>query len=273
MSTSRAPRRRVNRPSLNRFDLYEHAVQAPALQARFARAVHGGSPRALCEDFCGPAAIARAWVTMNERHRGLGVDRDRAPLDHASRRMREIAPGAARRLVLDRTDVLATRARADIILAFNFGVCEIHERARLVRYLRRARSRLRAAGVFIADLYSGPGAWRPGVSRRAIRSPLGRIVYEWEQRTADPLTGHVVNAMHFSLPGRRRLRDAFVYDWRLWSIPDLRDAMMEAGFRGTEVHLSYGRAIDGHGDPLVEAASAEEVPAGDFVAYITGRTG
>ncbi len=185
--------------------------------------------------------------------------------------MRATMASAAPRLTLDRSDVLSTRARADIILAFNFGVCEIHDRARLVQYLHRVRSRLRSGGVFIADLYAGPGAWTTGVSRRALPTERGRIVYEWEQRAADPLTGRVANAMHFALPGGRKLKNAFVYDWRLWSIPELRDAMLETGFARTEVYLSYGRAIDGHGNPIVEAAAPDDVPQGDFVAYVVAR--
>ena len=32
------------------------------------------------------------------------------------------------------------------------------------------------------------------------------------------------------------MKNAFVYDWRLWSIPETRDAMKEAGFSDTAVY-------------------------------------
>ena len=58
---------------MNRFDLYEWAVQAPAMQARFLRVVHAGGARVLREDFAGPAAIARAWVLLDDSHRAVAI--------------------------------------------------------------------------------------------------------------------------------------------------------------------------------------------------------
>jgi hypothetical protein len=76
--------------------------------------------------------------------------------------------------------------------------------------------------------------------------------------------------MHFALPGGGELRDAFVYDWRLWSIPELRDAMAEAGFASTEVHDRLGDAIDGDGNLMVRPVRGEELDD-TFVVYIVAR--
>jgi hypothetical protein len=32
------------------------------------------------------------------------------------------------------------------------------------------------------------------------------------------------------------MRNAFTYDWRIWSIPELRDLLIEAGFTETAVY-------------------------------------
>jgi hypothetical protein len=47
------------------------------------------------------------------------------------------------------------------------------------------------------------------------------------------------------------MQDAFTYDWRIWSIPEVRDALMEVGFQDVRVYweeeeesdseLSYSR--------------------------------
>lgn len=257
--------------SPTRHDLYEWCVQTPTMQARFLSAVHGGSTRALCEDFCGPASIARAWILLGGGRTGAGVDRDPEPLTHARLRAREqgIQDEA---LALHERDILDADARADVIAAFNFAVCELRERAALVAYLRSARARLEPGGVFAADVYGGSDAYARGETVRAVRTPIGEVIYTWEQRRADPLTGRVENAMHFRLPGGEVWRDAFVYDWRLWSVPELRDAMKEAGFTSTEVHVSYGGAIDGEGNPVPVAADEWEEIDENFVAFVIGRS-
>ncbi|MDX2115288.1 MAG: class I SAM-dependent methyltransferase [Planctomycetota bacterium] len=256
----------------NRYDLYELAVQEPGIQTRFLRALHGGRPTTLCEDFCGPASLARHWTLLDERFIGAGVDRDAEPLAHARRRAAQQGLDP-QRLEFVRADVRRTRVRADIIAAFNFAVCELHDRASLTAYLRRVRGRLLAGGVFVADLYEG-GAGTVGLTEASalIRVGDARWRYQWEQRSADPLTGMVENAIHF-LPARRgtpALRDAFVYRWRLWSVPELRDALREAGFARTEAYLSYGDAIDGDGDPVPMPAEGAAAEPG-FVAYVVGR--
>lgn len=263
----------------NRYDLYELCVQDPRMQARFLRAVHGGDARVLCEDFCGPASIARAWLAIDEDHSAAAVDRDTEPLEHAQ--LRAYDQGfALDRLRLLAADVREAREPSHIIAAFNFAVCELHARADLLAYLRGVRARLAAAGVggiFAADLYGGPNAFEQGSQELVLESPWGGdVVYEWEQRRADPFTARVVNAIHFTLPDGSVMRDAFRYDWRLWSVPELRDALIEAGFRKTEVYESYGDAMDEEGNvyPVAASERAGDVDPdgrGDYVVYIIGR--
>ncbi len=256
---------------LNRYDLYELAVQAPDLQARFLRALHRGTPLVLREDFSGPAAIARAWVALDERHRAVAVDRDPEPLAHARARLAGGSPALNDRVELLLMDALECRAGADVIAAFNFALCELHDRASLLDYLRGARASLNPGGVLACDLYAGADALTPGSSKATIPTPAGPLGYTWEQRRADPVTARVENAMHFKPAGQPALRDAFVYHWRLWSIPELRDAMIDAGFGATEVHLSYGDALDGDGSPIPAAHQPGEEAGSGFVAYIIAR--
>lgn len=253
-----------------RFDLYEWCVQAPEMQARFLRALHAGRPRVLVEDFCGPASIARAWALLDPRLTSAGIDVDPEPLAHAALRAKEQGiPPARFRAV--RSDVLRVTRRADMIAAFNFAVCEIHKRDRLIAYLRRVARRLRPRGAFACDLYAGRDAFTTSSTTRRIRTAHGTVGYTWQQRAADPLTAIVENAIHFRLPNGRTIRNAFEYRWRLWSIAELREAMHEAGFASTEVHLSYGEAIDGEGNPIPIAAQPGDLPDDNFVAYVIGR--
>lgn len=306
---------------MNRFDLYELCVQAPELQARFVRGLHGGEgrrrARVLGEDFAGPAAIARAWVRLDEANTVIVTDRDAEPLAHAKRRAKEqLGAAGARRIEWRRRDVLRPvlkpmRAEVDAIAAFNFAVCELHERDALVSYLSNCRARLKRRGVFACDLYLGASAWVVGVEKKRVRLPRelggGDVVYEWEQVSVDPMSGRVQNAIHFEVGGARSggksagkskaslspalshgergsrqalaqrerglMRNAFVYDWRLWSIPELRDAMRDAGFASSEVHANYGELIDlSTGDPVPRATTdPSEIDPRSAVVYVVGR--
>lgn len=256
---------------MNRFDLYEWAVQSPQMQARFVRAVHGGDPRVLREDFAGPAAIARAWVLLDGANRAVAVDRDPEPLAHAMVRLREAVPGAGERLTLVERDVREARDRADIVVAFNFGACELHSRRELLEWLGAALVSLEPGGVLVCDLYAGAEAFLPGETEQTVNTPAGPVVYRWEQRDADPLHGRVRNAMHFDLPDGRRVQNAFEYDWRLWSPPELRDAMLEAGFAQVDAYLAYGDAVDAEGDPFPRAHAPWDEADDTFVAYLAAR--
>lgn len=276
----------LGRRKVNRYDLYELAVQAPAMEAAFIRAVHADSPRVLGEDFCGPASVSRAWCATDPDALAVAADKSFEPLEHArvciDRHDLESPEPIADRVTLLEQDVLSVKKKADAVAALNFAVCELHRRSWLMTYLRAVIYRLRPGGIFMADLYAGSDAYRPGISEKTIPTPEGPLRYQWEQRDADPFTGMVTNAMHFILPGRfseesRTVRDAFVYRWRLWSVAELREAMREAGFISTEVYTSYGDAIDSDGRLYVRPAATDTRPLDpddlddNFVAYVVGR--
>lgn len=274
---------------LSRYDLYQLCAQAPDLTARFLHAVHGRNPTILRDDFAGPAAIARAWSQRVPGGRAVAVDRDPRALAHA---------GSHARVTPIVGDVVRCRRKADIVAAFNFAVCELQERRTLVRYLKAVRASLRLRGIFACDLYGGDEAYAPRAYTRRLRGPNGeRITYTWRQVEADPATAMVRNTMSFRVQPRRRatratdrgsarsvasvtaalaskpyeLRDAFVYHWRLWTFPELRDAMLEAGFRAVELHDCLGDAVDSDGRLYTRPLSADDRLDDNFVVYLVAR--
>ncbi len=253
------------RTAMDAFDLYERAATDGSRSVEFLLAVHGGAASILAEDFCGSGALSRAWAEGSADRRVIAADADPAALDALRARL---APEAAQRVALRCADVRAVTDPADIIAAFNFPIGYWHARADLVAYFRHARSRLRGGGCLVVDIYGGATAFQPGEYEQALP---GGIVYIWEQAEADALTGRVRNAMHFTLPGGRELRNAFEYDWRLWSIAEVREAMAEAGFARSEVYGSLGDAIDGAGRLRVRPLEHGDELDEDYVVYIAGR--
>lgn len=258
---------------MDRHDLYELCVQSPVHLAPLVRAIHGGSPRTLGEDFAGTAALSIEWARTGGE--AVAVD-----LDAGALAKHPDAPGVRK----VHADVRAVADPADVVFVGNFSIGYLHTRDELVTYLRHARARLaERAGVFICDTYGGESAFATGFVHRPHPIPKsldgvgGRLCrYTWEQRHADPLTGMVTDAIHFRVEDCgeivEELDDAFVYEWRLWSVPELRDAMLEAGFARTEVYAKLADAIDEDGNAYVQpVGDASEELDESFIVLVVGR--
>jgi hypothetical protein len=256
-------------------------VQNPKRVAPFLAAVHGGKPAVLREDFCGTGAVCRAWVTGGSMggppvpggRKAIAVDQDAEPLS----RLRG-TPGVK----IVRANVLDCPLRADVISATNFPIGYWHTRDELITYLRLCRERLRPKGIFVCDTYGGATAFTRGTLTRDIWTEDGiRIHYTWEQREADPLTGMVIDCLHFRAhaPGGPpsggevlyQEADAFVYHWRLWSVPELREAMAEVGFRASEVYSELADAEDSDGQVYVRSVDDPRELDDSFVVLVAAR--
>lgn len=251
---------------LNRFELYEQAAQSPDAQARFLREIIRDAPSTeptLGEDFCGTGAISRAWLELDPSHRAACIDHDAAPLDYLRARVSD-----PDRVVIHETDVRRAQDPVDVIAVLNFSICEFHDRRELVQYLAHARSRLREGGALALDLYGGVDAFTIGESELELRDD---VRYVWEQRDANPLTGHVVNAMHFERADGAALRDAFIYDWRLWSIAEMCDAMLEAGFSSIEIYDSLADAMDDDGRAYIAPIESPDDLDDNYVLTLVAR--
>lgn len=251
----------------DKHDLYELCVQSPTHLAPLLRAVHGGDPRVLGEDFAGTAALSCEWV-KREGRRAVAVDLDARALgrhpDH---------PMVSRVF----SDVRTVPDACDVLFVGNFSIGYMHTRPELVAYLRHARGRLNPGGVFVCDTYGGESAFLTGDVHRPHPMPGGRLCrYTWEQRRADPLTGMVTDVIHFRIEKggviEHEMPDAFVYEWRLWSVPELRDAMTEAGFSRTLVYAKLADAWDDEGNAYVEPVkNAEDELDESFIVMVAGR--
>ncbi|MFT3684169.1 MAG: hypothetical protein QM783_04440 [Phycisphaerales bacterium] len=248
---------------MNRYDLYRWCVQDAPAMCMFLASAHAKNPRTLREDFAGPAGLAAEWANLSARHKSVAVDIDREPLDHA--------PDSPR-LTKKIADATRTTVKADVIALFNFAVGEIHDRDKLVAYFRTLRRSLHTRGIAACDIYGGVNAFVPGSLTTHARVPESgkRIRYTWQQASADPTTGMVENRLHFAV-GARKWPSAFVYNWRLWSIPELKDAFREAGFAKVDVYDRLGDAIDHKGNLRLRPVSPDAPLDEDYVVYLVAR--
>ncbi|HMN40079.1 MAG TPA: class I SAM-dependent methyltransferase [Phycisphaerales bacterium] len=264
---------------MDRHDCYEVCVQSPRHVSAFLHAVHGNQPVVLREDFCGTAALSRQWIedgrSAGAKRRAIGIDLDAEVLARAAQENERAGMDVDIRLVRgDLRERMAgagsERGGCDVAFAGNFSSGYLHDRATLMGYLRGVRGAMNTGGVFVCDTYTGPGVFKEGAVTR-VHPGRGHetVRYTWEQRDADALMAMVTNVLHFQVEvdGEvvARYPEAFVYRWRLWSIPELREAMREAGFGATNVYQDVGSAAEpmGHGRELREAG----------IVCVVGRVG
>lgn len=244
----------------HRLELYEHAVQQPraeaALLGRMYEAMnHGEVAGLLREDFAGTCAVAAAWCESHPERQAMAIENHGPTLRWAARRTAGIED-----LHLVEDDVMAVGSpKVDVTAALNFSTFYFHDTSALLRYFRHARQGLRPGGVFVMDLFGGPGAQRPVRQKRSADG----FTYFWEQRAFDPVTHRIDCRIFFLLPGDQEQKQAFCYDWRLWTLPELLSLLNQAGFGRIEV---WAEGKNGRIGPVKRMPAVE-----DWVAYLVAQ--
>jgi hypothetical protein len=63
------------------------------------------------------------------------------------------------------------------------------------------------------------------------------------------------------------MKKAFTYDWRLWSLPELRDLLLEVGFKDVIVYWEGTNNRTGEGNGVWLQSTRGEACAG-WIAYV-----
>lgn len=250
--------------------LYEKSVQNASHEVGFIDRVFkkefGRKPRLLREDFCGTALLCAEWVKRRESNTALGVDFDGPTLDWG--RANNLAPlgDAALRVTLFEDDVRnITEPRADVVAAFNFSWWGMMERAELAAYLRQSLGNLRDEGLLLMDCFGGPEAQ---VAQEEERE-LDGFEYIWDQDEYNPITAETRCYIHFDFPDGSRMKKAFSYRWRMWTLAETCDLLRECGFSDVKV---YWEGTDKDGEPSgVYRPSVKGDTAPAWVAYLAAR--
>ena len=177
---------------------------------------------------------------------------------------------------------------ADIISVLNFSILYWRKPKDLDSYLRHAAGALAPGGILVFNLFGGPAAVKPGTTRHRVtptprlpsEAPIPEFEYLWEVRSYDPTSKKLDCRIHFASADRgapertQEMRDAFRYDWRLWSVAELVRACTRAGFSDVQVwRHTYDPSKGAAGVFLGRVDPKSLRGLGSWTAYIVAGTG
>ena len=262
---------RYTAATADRHVLYELAVQNVEHEIEFLdetyRQVRGRNAQTLREDFAGTCAAAVEWVKSGAERQAWCVDIDSDVLEWGrGHHIGPLAESQRQRIEQIEGDVLDINTPlADIIIGFNFSFFTFNTRDAMRKYFEKARRNLKPDGLFFLDCFGGSEAY----DEIEEETELEGFTYIWDQDTYDPVSGHMQCYIHFEFPDGTALRPAFEYSWRLWSLPELRELLVEAGFRKSTVYWE-GTDEDGEGNGEFRPAERGEADPG-WIAYIVSE--
>lgn len=263
--------RKNNKPQIDKYDLYTLAVQSPETDVEFIKNVYqelrGHNAAVLREDFCGTFCLSTEWVKMRPQHRAWGVDIDPEPIEYGrSHYFNRLSQNAQKRLKIIEGDVLVGRLpAADVVAALNFSYFCFKKRSQLRIYFSNVFNSLNKKGLFVMDVFGGTQCTDAIEDKESIKG----FTYFWDQENFDPVTNEALFHIHFKPKGQKKMENVFTYDWRMWSIPELRDILDEVGFKKTHVYWE-GTNRKGEGDGKFYRTEQGEACL-SWVAYIVAE--
>ncbi len=230
------------------YDLYERAVQNVEEQCHLVdylfKSLRGRKAKSFREDFCGTASAACEWVRLGKSRYAFGIDLDPEPLAWGRKhRVAALKKKQRQRVSLRLGDVRTTETPlVDVVGAFNFSYWIFADRKSLLEYFQTVYTALEPDGIFFLDAFGGSEA----LSEVQEPSEMDGFTYIWDQASFSPVTGTMETHIHFEFPDGSRLEKAFSYHWRLWTLPEIRELLEEAGFKNVTVWFEF-RDDDGEG--------------------------
>ena len=239
----------------DKFHCYQESVQTPEHEVEFFeqayRDVHRRRPQSLREDFCGTFAVCCEWVKSHGTRTAMGVDLCGETLQWGrEHNLSKLTDAEQKRVRLIEQDVRKrNRPAVDVLAAQNFSFWIFKTREEVIEYFKIARANLNAQGIMVMDMMGGGECYEEDlVDKRTIKKGKKGFKYHWEQASFNPITGDASFYISFKFADGSKLKRAFEYHWRFWTIPEVREMLAEAGFSESHVYWE----IEDEDDPDID---------------------
>jgi SAM-dependent methyltransferase len=255
----------------DRHELYESAVQNVEEECKFVsktfEQIRGRQALSFREDFCGTASAACQWTRLGPEHTAVGIDIDAEVLQWGrENRLSRLDPDQLARIRLVEANVMeAQPEQVDVVGAFNFSYWIFQTRPLMLEYFGKIRAALKSDGVFFLDAFGGYEAFE----EMKEKTKYDEFTYVWDQARYSPISGEMECHIHFKFPDKSKLKRAFSYTWRLWTLPEITELLAEAGFKNPTVYWE-GTDEDGDGNGVFTPDTRGEADAG-WIAYIVAE--
>ncbi len=270
---ARKSKKKTMADKADKFDLYQQSVQHADHEVEFFEQAYrdefARKPLALREDFCGTFAVCCDWVKSSKKRTALAVDLCPITLEWGkSHNLSQLSKSQRARVEIIEQDVRRTNEpKVDVLAAQNFSFWIFKTREEVINYFRIARENIADTGIMVMDMMGGGGCYEEGqTDKRTIVKGKRGFKYHWEQRRFNPVTADCTYHISFKFPDGSKLKRAFTYEWRFWTIPEVREMLSEAGFRASYV---YWEEEDEDGEDTGEWKKTAEAPSHEsWVCYI-----
>jgi cyclopropane fatty-acyl-phospholipid synthase-like methyltransferase len=259
----------ITAKNADRYVLYQESVQdtesEAAFLARIYKKLRGRPAETLREDFCGTALLCAEWVKKKGRT-AVGIDLDPEVLAWGTKHNLAPIGEPGNHIELRKQDVRdKVPGRFDISVALNFSFFIFRTREDMRGYFRNVRRSMAKDGLFFLDAYGGYESWKEMREPRRMKG----FTYIWDQNKIDPINNAIVNHISFEFKNGSKLEKAFSYEWRMWTLLEIRELLEEAGFSKHTVYWEDGDE-KGEGTGVFRPKKAVSQEAA-WVAYIVAE--
>lgn len=249
--------------------LYEESVQNPEYEAknvaRFYKTLRGKKPLSMKEDFCASFLFCCEWVRGGADRTAIGVDLEKKILNWGKKQhLAKLTEDQQKRITLYHDNVLhVTSPKVDLVCAFNFSYYIFKTRPALLEYFKAAYKSLKSDGVFMLDAFGGSESYLVQEERRKCAG----FTYVWEHANYNPINGDILCKIHFEFKDGSKIRNAFRYDWRLWTLPEIQELLLEAGFKSVDIYWEGTDSETGEGNGIYRKSKKGEA-CNSWVCYL-----
>lgn len=254
-----------------KYKYYEKSVQNFEADLEFVdeqyEKIFSKKAKVLREDFGGTAALACGWTQMRKDNQARAIDLDSEPIEYGkSKHYAKLSSDEKERMSYLQENVLNDfDFKSDIICAFNFSYFIFKKRSELLHYFKQVHKGLSKEGMFFLDIFGGSECHQ----EICEETEFDNHSYYWDCDKYNPLTSEVLYYIHFKdLKKNIKYEKVFRYDWRMWTVVEIKELLEEAGF--SEVKTFWEEDDDdGEGNGVFYESSQED-NCESWVTYIVG---